>query len=870
MPVLRSREISSPTTPHHKSTPPPTTTVGQPPTPAKTAESLSPSLSPPSRRRSLRLNDAVFAANGNASVNFTQHDGTYSVNDSVRVMVRVSDALNVKLSGQTGRIKEEVVENGVSDVDNVKRLGESYAIKEEVVENGVLSLRSGSRVFKRVSIGGDEEDESKKKIRRLSVGDSVEGNEGLRSPKRFTTEEKGKGVLSSPRRYTREEKGKGVDYVLADENENVGIGDVDDDDDVNLELGLYLSREGLNVDVEPEQGVELGGEIDGGVSDMQRDDPGSSLKYMKDKHKHIARLNAHKYAHFSMDDDEALPRPQVNREGVLDGEGDEDEGEVPEGENSVPNVEDWPGPFSTAMKIIRDREKNLGKQSRETSSGGGMPLVSWTPRKERGPDWKRLRVPSLQSMCLKVLSENVDAIGSLNYVPDVLRHTLCQMLCDSRKMNAHFFSLLLQGSPSEVRVADCSWLEEEEFESSIKGCDTSKLTKFPREKPTNVGHFLFWSNSLVKGFFLLVGEVVYDYIMWNAGMMPDAWTLSETHTIVDALIPYEAYLVANVLSLKVLQLDLSGHCISDVSLRKAVLSKGLPVLTTISLKGACRVSDAGLNVIVSAAPVLRSLNLSQCSLLTDVGIKTIADSLGSIVHELYLDDCDTLNAMNILPSLQRLVQLEVLSLRGISSVSDKFIKSLLISNGQNIKELVLANCVNLTDSSMKVIAETCSQLCVLDLSYLRKLTDIGMAHLANGCHGIQDLRLCRNAFSDDAIAAFFETSGQSLKELSLNNVIKVGQNTTISLARRCKNLESLDLSWCRGLTDDALGLIADSCTSLRLLKIFGCTQITTTFIDGHSNPDLHVVGMKLTPILENIKRPDFQQGPLYYSAVPSF
>ncbi|KNA17430.1 hypothetical protein SOVF_080040 [Spinacia oleracea] len=61
--------------------------------------------------------------------------------------------------------------------------------------------------------------------------------------------------------------------------------------------------------------------------------------------------------------------------------------------------------------------------------------------------------------------------------------------------------------------------------------------------------------------------------------------------------------------------------------------------------------------------------------------------------------------------------------------------------------------------------------------------------------------------------------------ISIVATYQVGQNTTISLGRRCKNLEFLDLSWCRLLIDKALGLIADSCWSLKLLKIFGCTQV---------------------------------------------
>lgn len=116
-------------------------------------------------------------------------------------------------------------------------------------------------------------------------------------------------------------------------------------------------------------------------------------------------------------------------------------------------------------------------------------------------------------------------------------------------------------------------------------------------------------------------------------------------------------------------------------------------MTTISLKGGCRISDAGLAELVASAPALRSMNLSQCSLLTDVGLDSIAESLGSILQELYLDDCYTLGAMSILPKLMRLKKLELLSLRGVATVSDKFIRKLIRENGQNMKELVLANCM---------------------------------------------------------------------------------------------------------------------------------------------------------------------------------
>jgi len=78
----------------------------------------------------------------------------------------------------------------------------------------------------------------------------------------------------------------------------------------------------------------------------------------------------------------------------------------------------------------------------------------------------------------------------------------------------------------------------------------------------------------------------------------------------------------------------------------------------------------------------------------------------------------------------------------------------------------------------------------------------------------------------------------------------------------------LDLSWCRNLADEALGLIVDSCLSLKVLRLFGCTQITNIFLDGHSNPHVQIIGLK-TPILEHLKEPDLLEGLLRYSSVPS-
>ncbi|KAK1264253.1 hypothetical protein QJS04_geneDACA013477 [Acorus gramineus] len=214
--------------------------------------------------------------------------------------------------------------------------------------------------------------------------------------------------------------------------------------------------------------------------------------------------------------------------------------------------------------------------------------------------------------------------------------------------------------------------------------------------------------------------------------------------------------------------------------------------------------------------------------------------LSSVLEELYIDDCQSVDAMMILPVLKKLKNLEVLSVARVERVCDKFIRELVSACGLSIKALVLEDCRNLTVASIKAIGEKCSNLRALDISKLHKLRDVALQHLANGCRTISELKLCGLAISDESVAAYIEASGESLVELSLNSVKEV-----------------LDLSFCREMTDEALGLIVDSCSNLVMLKLFGCSQVTDVFLDGHSNSAVKITGPKSCPILEHTDLSDF-------------
>ncbi|KAL3500857.1 hypothetical protein ACH5RR_039950 [Cinchona calisaya] len=423
----------------------------------------------------------------------------------------------------------------------------------------------------------------------------------------------------------------------------------------------------------------------------------------------------------------------------------------------------YAGSFSTALKMVRDR-----------SSGDPENLIGWKPLNVR----HKAISPSLLDLCVRAIAGNDEGIVPLKNIPDSLRRSIANSICDLQKMDIHTLELFVEGSPTEICIKDCSWLTDFRFSNAFRNLDAKDLMVLKLER----------------------GKGILDFVM---------------------------------------------------SKTLAKFPNSLPNLAVLSLKGACLLSDDGLKAFVTSAPRLKSINLSDCSFLTNVAINTLAEYLGSMLRELYIDNCNRIDAVLIVPELKKFAYLEVLSVADIKSVLNYFVDALVKTCGKNLKELNFTNCLALTDCSLRAIGHACPGLRSLNISNLDRLTDLALQFLADGCRQIQTLKLRGNKFSDEAIAAFLEASGESLKELSLNCVTSVGPCTAFSLAKCSRKLLRLDLSKCRKLTNEALGLIVDRCSSLKQVKIFGCTQITEIFLNGRSNTQVQILQLRTRPKLKN-------------------
>jgi hypothetical protein len=137
-----------------------------------------------------------------------------------------------------------------------------------------------------------------------------------------------------------------------------------------------------------------------------------------------------------------------------------------------------------------------------------------------------------------------------------------------------------------------------------------------------------------------------------------------------------------------------------------------------------------------------------------------------------------------------------------------------------LQELVLDDCAAVGDKGLRALldgGDGCRHLRRLSLAHCSKVTDAPLMALAE--RGV-------------------------LEALSLNSLQLIGPPTLAALAKGCGDvLQELDVSFCRGVTEGALGALVDRCSRLQVLSVYSCTQLTQRFLFGHGRDGLQIHGV---------------------------
>ncbi|KAL4338760.1 hypothetical protein AHAS_Ahas12G0242400 [Arachis hypogaea] len=170
--------------------------------------------------------------------------------------------------------------------------------------------------------------------------------------------------------------------------------------------------------------------------------------------------------------------------------------------------------------------------------------------------------------------------------------------------------------------------------------------------------------------------------------------------------------------------------------------------------------------------------------------------------------------------------LESLNLNGCQKISDTGIEAIISccpqlknfsiywNNCKYIVDLNISGCKNISDHGLQCVAE----------NYPELITDDGLKQLLHKCLSLQSLNLyALSSFTDEAYKKICLL--EHLKFLDLCGAQNLSDEG-LSYISKSKNLASLNLTWCVRVTDKGVISIAQNCTSLEFLSLFGLTGVT--------------------------------------------
>ncbi|KAL8459811.1 hypothetical protein ACS0TY_031650 [Phlomoides rotata] len=223
---------------------------------------------------------------------------------------------------------------------------------------------------------------------------------------------------------------------------------------------------------------------------------------------------------------------------------------------------------------------------------------------------------------------------------------------------------------------------------------------------------------------------------------------------------------------------------------------------------------------------VKHINLEFARDIEDKHLEIVKTKCGHSIKNLEvlnLNGCQKISDMGIEFITYNCPKLKVFSIYWNVRVSDLGIRN-LVNNCKFVIDLNLSGCKNVTDECMKLIAEIYQGLHVLNITRCIKLTDRGLQMILCKCSLLQSLNLyALSSFTDVAYKEIsLLTHLQFLDLCGAQNLSDDG----LSCIAKCKNLNSLNLTWCVRVTDQGVISIAEGCTSLEFLSLFGIVGVT--------------------------------------------
>jgi len=260
----------------------------------------------------------------------------------------------------------------------------------------------------------------------------------------------------------------------------------------------------------------------------------------------------------------------------------------------------------------------------------------------------------------------------------------------------------------------------------------------------------------------------------------------------------------------------------------------LPSLLSLSLVGLIEVSDLSVVPLMRAfGPQLQRLSLSGCIRLTDASIHSVRQY------------CGHLQALGLAQlgevSTAAMVGLFVAHPAVLSARTGQFthVAPPAVVRSTSSASATSSSSSATSSSAAHSSSSSSSGVATEDFAGFEAPPSIGRLEEVN----LQGT-VC---VTDDVIITLCESNRRTLRVLDLSGCHQLTSRAGIALRMHARSsLETLDLSFVRGVSQEVLGSLVDACAedgaALQKLTLWGCTQLSDKFFQGHKKHDLEVVG----------------------------
>ncbi|XP_063309713.1 F-box/LRR-repeat protein 17 [Pelobates fuscus] len=284
--------------------------------------------------------------------------------------------------------------------------------------------------------------------------------------------------------------------------------------------------------------------------------------------------------------------------------------------------------------------------------------------------------------------------------------------------------------------------------------------------------------------------------------------------------------------------------ISDMGICK--LAQNCPGLLRYTAYRCKQLSDTSLIALATHCPSLQKVHVGNQDRLTDEVLKQLGTKCREL-KDVHFGQCYEISDEGLITIAKGSPKLQRIYMQENKLVSDESVKAF----AEHCPSLQYVGFMGCSVTSEGVIHLTkLKHLSSLDLRHITKLDNETVMEVVRRCHSLTSLNLCLNRSINDRCVEVIAKEGQKLKELYLVTC-KITDDALIAIGRYSMTIETVDVGWCKDITDKGATLIAQTSKSIRYLGLMRCDKVNEATVEQLVQQYPHIT---FSTVLQDCKR----------------